>query len=53
MRSGISSGRGGGIVVYVITVVLAAVSDPENEKSHSRSVKNRVVPREASNCENI
>ena len=51
MRSRISGGRGGGIVVYVLTVVLAAVSDPGNEKSHSRSVKNRMV-REVSNREN-
>ena len=51
MRSRISGGRRDGIVVYEITFVSAAVSDPENEKSHSRSVKNRIV-REVSNREN-
>ena len=43
MRSRISGGRGGGIVVYAITVVLATVSDQGDEKSHSRSAKNRMM----------
>jgi len=38
MRSSISGGRGGGIVVYAIAGVLGAFSDPGNENSHLHGV---------------